>query len=57
MYKDNGRIIIQDEINAKNSSYIWWVVNTQADIEVSNDKKYLVLTKDGKRRWVGKSIC
>ncbi|MBW9145267.1 DUF4962 domain-containing protein [Clostridium sp. CM027] len=53
MYKDNGQILIQDEISTINSSDIWWFANTQADIKTSNDKKSLILSKNGKRLWVG----
>ncbi|MCB2295313.1 heparinase II/III family protein [Clostridium algoriphilum] len=53
MYKDNGRILIQDEITTINKSYMWWFANTKADIKISSDKKSVILSKDGKRLWVG----
>lgn len=53
MYKDNSQILIQDEINLKKSSDIWWFANTEASIEVSSDKKSAILSSNGKRLWIG----
>lgn len=42
------RVVIQDEINLKNKSDIWWFMHTLADIEVSEDGKTAILTQRGK---------
>ncbi|MBU3180715.1 DUF4962 domain-containing protein [Clostridium psychrophilum] len=53
MYKENGKILVQDEINTKKLTDIWWFVNTKAYIKVSSDKKSAILYKNGERLWIG----
>ncbi|AGK95892.1 heparinase II/III domain-containing protein [Clostridium pasteurianum] len=49
LYKNTGTMLIQDEIIANKSSDIWWFAHTQAKIEISEDKKSAILSKNGKR--------
>ncbi|MBE7041072.1 MAG: hypothetical protein E7400_03795 [Ruminococcaceae bacterium] len=46
-----GDLIIQDEYSAKNSTDFWWWIHTTADIDISEDGKSAILTKNNKRIW------
>lgn len=48
LYKDSGSILIQDEINLKKPSDIWWLAHTEATIKISKDKKSAILYKNKK---------
>jgi hypothetical protein len=49
MNRDSQLITIQDEITTINPSEIWWFANTQASIELTDDKKAAILTKQNKK--------
>lgn len=54
MLTDNRtRAIVQDEIKAKKPSTIWWFMHTKADIKINEDGKSAILSKGGRRLWVG----
>ena len=46
---DRNRVIVQDEIKLDKAAEIYWFAHTTADIEISDDKKSAVLTKNGKK--------
>ena len=46
---NRSRIIIQDEIDLKQSSVLWWNMHTRASITVSADGKTAILSQSGKR--------
>ena len=47
---DRNTLLIQDEITFKKpNSDIYWFMHTKSDIEVSEDKKSAILTKNGKK--------
>lgn len=43
------RFVIQDEIDSKQASELWWSMHTRAAIEVSADGKSAILSQSGKR--------
>ena len=50
----NDIVTIQDEIELKyTDSEYYWFMHTDADIEISEDGKSAILSKAGKRLWVG----
>lgn len=49
LYKNTGTMIVQDEIVTNKPSDIWWFAHTEAEIEISSDKKSAVLLKNGKK--------
>lgn len=53
MPSDRSAIIIQDELNLEPTDTGYWFGHTQAEIELSEDKKSAILTLDGERLWVG----
>lgn len=48
LYKDSGSVVIQDEINLKRPSDVWWLAHTEADIKISNNRKSAILYKNNK---------
>ena len=46
---DNDNLLIEDEIECKIRSEIYWLMHTKADIEIINDGKTAILTKNGKQ--------
>lgn len=46
---NRSRIVIQDELDLKKKSEVWWFMHTRATIEVSTDSKTAILTQQGKR--------
>ncbi|MGF9775896.1 heparinase II/III family protein [Priestia aryabhattai] len=42
-------VILQDELQLKGSSKVYWFMHSTADIEISNDKKTAILTNGNKR--------
>lgn len=38
---------VSDEISLSSGSEIYWFMHTEADIKISDDKKFAILTKDG----------
>lgn len=57
MMSENRQLMtIQDEIVAKSEdATIWWLLNTPAEIKISEDKKTALFTYQGKTMWVGLS--
>lgn len=49
LLENRSKILIQDELNLKQTSDIWWLMHTRATIEVSEDGKSAVLHQKGKR--------
>ncbi len=53
MSQDRQLMTIQDEITTKSiDSTIWWLMNTPAEIEISEDGKTVLLTYQSKQMWV-----
>ncbi|MBO4897110.1 MAG: discoidin domain-containing protein [Clostridia bacterium] len=50
--KYNNEVIVQDDFRAVEETEFWWFMHTQADIELSADKKTAILSKNNKRVWV-----
>jgi hypothetical protein len=46
---NRSRFILQDELDLKAKSEVWWFMHTRAIIEVSADGKSAILTQQGKR--------
>lgn len=49
LFKNNGKMIVQDEILNYDPSNIWWFAHTQAKININEDKKSAILSKNGKK--------
>lgn len=49
LFKKSGSLLIQDEIKNKKPSEVWWFMHTQAQAEVQETSKQVILTKDGKK--------
>ena len=47
--KNRSKIIIQDELDLKQVSDVWWFMHTRATIKISEDGKTAILTQQGKR--------
>lgn len=45
---NRSAVIVQDEIKLLDTSEVYWQVHTQADIQISEDKKSAILSQDGK---------
>jgi hypothetical protein len=52
MFADRKRLIVEDEIQTKAPSTVWWFMHTKASIQVGEDGKSALLTQNGKRLWV-----
>ncbi|CAG7636383.1 heparinase II/III family protein [Paenibacillus allorhizosphaerae] len=52
MLADRKRLIIQDEVQSKKPSTVWWFMHTKATVQVAEDGKSALLTQNGKRLWV-----
>lgn len=52
---DNNRtqVVVQDELKLKNKTDVWWFMHTKAKTEVSQNGKYVILTQNGKKMYVG----
>lgn len=46
-------VVVQDEITCADDADIWWFAHTDASIDIAEDGKSAILTKNGKRLWVG----
>jgi len=46
-----GEIIVEDNYQAKENSDFWWFIGTDAGIEISEDGKSAILTKNNQRIW------
>lgn len=54
MLTDNRtRFVVQDEIKGKKPSTILWFMHTKAEIKINEDGKSAILSKGGRRMWVG----
>ena len=42
-------VTVQDEVRLSESADFWWFAHTDAETEISSDKKTAVLTKNGKK--------
>lgn len=51
--KENNSLLIQDEYTLSAQSDVYWFMHTAAAAEVSADGKSAVLTRWGKRVWIG----
>ncbi|WP_282939682.1 heparinase II/III family protein [Paenibacillus sp. RC67] len=49
---DRKGLLIEDEIQTKQPSTVWWFMNTKASIQVAEDGKSALLSQNGKRLWV-----
>lgn len=49
LFEDRSVAVVQDEIELKEKSDVWWLMHTPALIEVSEDGKTAILTQKGKR--------
>jgi len=47
--ENRSKIIIQDELDLKQVSDVWWFMHTRATIKISVDGKTAILTQKGKR--------
>lgn len=47
--ENRSKIIIQDELDLKQVSDVWWFMHTRAKIKVSEDGKKAILTQQGKK--------
>lgn len=52
MLADRKRLLVEDEIQTKAPSTVWWFMHTRASIQVAEDGKSALLTQNGKRLWV-----
>lgn len=51
---DNRRVaVIRDEITMKEETDLYWFAHTQAEIQIADDGRSAILTKGGKKLWVG----
>lgn len=46
---ERSKIVIQDELDLKQSSDVWWFMHTRSKIEISSDGKTAFLTQEGKK--------
>lgn len=53
LFDGRQKFKVQDEIELKSESELYWFMNTAADIKISDDKRSAVLTIGDKRVWVG----
>lgn len=51
--KINNEIMVQDNFKATTPTEFWWFMHTQADVEISEDGKSAILSKNNKRIWAG----
>lgn len=51
--REDNSCIIRDEIDLKTESDIFWYMHTAANVQISADGKSAVLTRWGKRVWMG----
>ncbi len=49
LINERKQICLQDEIELKHSSEVWWFMHTQADIQILHNKKRAVLSHNSKR--------
>lgn len=49
--KVTGGILVEDDYQAEEVSDFWWFMTTDADIELSDDGKSAILTKNNKSVW------
>lgn len=49
---DRTQVVVQDELNLKNKTDLWWFMQTKAAIELSPNAKQAVLTMNGKIMYV-----
>ncbi|WP_284639308.1 heparinase II/III domain-containing protein [Paenibacillus silviterrae] len=52
MLADRKRLIVQDELQAKKPSTVWWFMHTKAAVQIAEEGKSVLLTQNGKRLWV-----
>lgn len=50
--RTTGEVILEDDYRAKEDADFWWFMTTDAEIELSEDKKSAVLSKNNQRIWV-----
>lgn len=46
---ERTRMTVQDELTLAAPSEVWWFAHTEAEVEISDDRKSAVLTKNGKQ--------
>ncbi len=49
--KVRNQLIVQDNFTAESPMEFWWFMHTKTDIELSEDGKSAILSKNGKRIW------
>ncbi len=49
LYDNRSKVILQDEIELKKSSELYWFAHTLAEIEISEDGRRAILTNGGKK--------
>jgi hypothetical protein len=52
LFNNRSQILIQDELLLKKPSELYWFMHTQADIEIIENGKAALLTKEGKKLYV-----
>jgi uncharacterized protein YjdB len=52
LFNNRSQILIQDELLLKKPSEIYWFMHTRADIEIIENGKAALLTKEGKKLYV-----
>jgi hypothetical protein len=49
LINDRSRVLIQDEVRAKQPAELWWFMHTQASVDVVDDGRSAILSRGGKR--------
>lgn len=49
---DRTQIVVQDELQLKNETDVWWFMHTKASVEIAPNGKYAILTQKGKKMYV-----
>ncbi len=50
--RTTGEVVVEDDYRATEEADFWWMMTTDAEIELSDDGKSAVLTKNNQRIWV-----
>lgn len=49
VFEDRKRLVLSDEIVARQPAELWWFLHTEADVELDNEGRRAVLTQNGKQ--------
>ncbi|MCS7464144.1 heparinase II/III family protein [Paenibacillus doosanensis] len=49
MFADRKRLIVEDEIENKAPSTVWWFMHTKASVQIAEDGRSALLSQNGKR--------